>query len=143
MKKNIPKFPVSVHLVIIKNNKVLLMKRQNTGFCDNMYCLPAGKLENNESVSVGMIREAKEELDIDIEKFEVNHVMNRKGNDFNRIDYFFIIKKYRGSIKNNEPNKCIDLIWADINSLPDDTIGYIEYAINCIQKNIKFSEYGW
>ena len=143
MKKEIPTFPVSVHLLIFDDNKILLSKRKNTGFCDGFYSLPSGKLENNESVSQCMIREAKEELDINLEKFNVIHIMNRKGIDSVRIDYFFLCKKYNGVIKNNEVHKCGGLKWCDVNELPKNTIGYVKSAINDIMNNQSFSEYGW
>ena len=47
------------------------------------------------------------------------------------------------SIKNNEPNKCDDLKWFDINNLPENTIPYIKEAINNYNKKIKFSLFGW
>lgn len=34
------KLPVSVQLLIEKENKILLMKRKNTGYEDGKYCLP-------------------------------------------------------------------------------------------------------
>lgn len=137
--------PLSVHLILIENEKILLLKRQNTGFADGMFSLPAGKLEKNESAIDAMIREAKEEINIDIkyQDIEVRQVMNRKGNDRERIDYFFTIKKYNGKINNNEPKKCEFLEWFDIDKLPQNTIPYIKYALEEYKKDIKFTFFGW
>ena len=78
-----------------------------------------------------------------LEKFDIVHVMNRKGNDSVRIDYFFVAKKYNGFIKNNEPNKCSELKWFKMDNLPTNTIEYIKDAINYIKHDQMFSEYGW
>ena len=39
---------VCVDIVLTRGNKVLLMKRKNTGNDDGMYELPGGHLEKNE-----------------------------------------------------------------------------------------------
>lgn len=137
--------PVSVHLILVKDNKILLMKRKNTGFADGFYSMPAGKLEVGESVIDAIIRETKEEINIDIdnENLKTVQVMNRKGIDRERIDYFFISKEWTGTIKNNEPNKCDDLQWFNIDNIPNNTIPYIKQALKNYKENIQFSLFGW
>lgn len=136
---------VSVHLMLINDNKILLMRRKDTGFADGFYSMPAGKLEPKESVENAIIREVEEEININIknETLKTIQVMNRNGSDRERIDYFFTVDRWSGEIKNNEPNKCDDLKWFDINNLPENTIPYIKEAINNYNKKIKFSLFGW
>ena len=137
--------PVSVHLLLIKENKILLMRRKNTGFANGFYSMPAGKLEPKESVENAIIREVKEEINIDIknETLRTIQVMNRNGIDRERIDYFFTVDRWNGEIKNNELNKCDDLKWFDLDKLPENTIPYIKEAIINYNKKIKFSLFGW
>ena len=137
--------PVSVHLMLINDNKILLMRRKNTGFADGFYSMPAGKLEPKESVEDAIIREVEDEININIknETLKTVQVMNRNGSDRERIDYFFTVDRWSGEIKNNEPNKCDDLKWFDINDLPENTVPYIKEAINNYNKKIKFSLFGW
>jgi 8-oxo-dGTP pyrophosphatase MutT (NUDIX family) len=60
-----------------------------------------------------MIREAKEEAGLIIEKkdLEIVHVMQRKKDDEERIDFFIQGNKWKGIPKLMEPDKCDDLSW--------------------------------
>ena len=58
--------PQIVHLIIIRSGEVLLLHRSGTGFLDGMWCLPTGKVDPNESPRQAAIREAKEEVGIEI-----------------------------------------------------------------------------
>ena len=139
------KFPVSVHLMLLQDRQILLMCRKNTGFEDGNYCLPAGKLEQNESVAAAMCREAREELGIMIceDSLQTVQVMNRMGSDSNRIDYFFTARSWDGAITNNEPHKCSDVRWFPLDALPDNTIPYIRAAIMHYLTDTSFTIFGW
>lgn len=50
MKDDRYKVPVSVQLILKKDNNVLLLRRYNTGFADGHYALPAGHVEENEEI---------------------------------------------------------------------------------------------
>jgi len=58
MKQRFKIIPAS-YLILIKNNKILLLRRFNTGFMDGKYGLVAGHLNGNESFTKTIIREAK------------------------------------------------------------------------------------
>jgi ADP-ribose pyrophosphatase YjhB (NUDIX family) len=132
-------------LVLIKGNKILLLRRFNTGHMDGNYSMVAGHLEGNETFIQAAIREAKEEAGIDIkpEDLEVAHVMHRKCPDEERIDLFIKARKWKGEPKNLEPHKCDDLRWFKIERLPINTIPYVKHAIGCIRNRIFYSEFGW
>lgn len=133
------------HLFLIKDNKILLLRRFNTGYEDGKYSVVAGHIEPNETATRTMVREAKEEagIDIDLEDLEVAHVMHRNDTNEERIDFFLMPKKWSGEPKNLEPHKCDDLRWFDLEKLPDNTIPYIKQAIDCFLHNKIYSEHGW
>ena len=139
------KLPVSAQLFLIKDEKILLLRRFNTGYEDGKYSVVAGHIAGNETVAEAMIREAKEEADIFIarEDLKTVHVMHRKKGRGEYIDYFFFCDKWTGDIRNSEPHKCDDLRWFDINDLPDNMVDYIREAIEYYKNGIKFSEFGW
>lgn len=136
-------FLVAVHLFLLKDNGILLLRRFNTGYEDGNYSVVAGHLDGNESIFTGMIREAREEADITIKKedLEVVHVMHRKSTDNERIDFFLTCRSWEGDIKNLEKDKCDDLSWFSIDKLPLNTIPYIKFAIENYKKGITFSEF--
>jgi len=110
----------------------------------------AGHGERAESFSKSIIREAKEEANIILKakNLKAVHVMHRFEMQNNpelreRVDIFFVAKKWQGKIKNMEPDKCDDLSWLPINKLPPNTIPYIRQAINNIRKKIFYSEFGY
>ena len=53
--------PVAVHLFLIKDGRILLLRRFNTGYEDGNFTVVAGHVDGNESYIDAMLREAKEE----------------------------------------------------------------------------------
>lgn len=150
MAKERYKHVASAYLVLIKDGKVLLQRRFNTGYEDGKYGLPAGHVEKAESFTQCVIREIKEEIGLDLrpENLKVTHVMHRfsgvKWGDLaERIDAFFVAEKWEGNPEIKEPEKCDDLSWFDLDKLPDNIIPYIRQAIDCIKNKVFYSEHGW
>ena len=147
MAKRHQNIPAS-YLVLFKDNKILLLRRFNTGYEDGNYSLVAGHVELGETFTQCIIREAKEEAGIIIkpEDLQVVHMMHRNSRtptNNERIDVFFIAKKWEGEIVNKESHKCDDLSWFDLDNMPNNVIPYIRYAIKAIENKVYYSEYGW
>ena len=87
------KLVVAVHLILIENGKILLLRRYNTGYEDGNYSVVAGHVDGNESVIHAMKREAFEEAGITIkeEDLDIVHVMHRKTPERESIDYFVLL----------------------------------------------------
>ncbi|MCB9815495.1 NUDIX domain-containing protein [Candidatus Nomurabacteria bacterium] len=135
----------SSYLFLIKDNKILLQRRFQTGFMDGFYGVPAGHLDGKETAREGCAREIKEEIGIDIkpEDLEMVHIMHRKAEEDERIDFFMTTKSYSGEIENVEPNKCDDLSWFELNELPDNIVNYVKIAIENYRDGISYSEFGY
>lgn len=138
------KFPVTVHLLFFRENQVLLLRRFNTGFEDGNYSVPAGHLDGGETVRMAAVREAYEEIgvQIDVDDVVFATVTHRKSDD-ERVDFFVHIKDWDGEPFNAEPEKCDELRWCDLDALPENTIPYVKRAIRNYVENIPFEEFGW
>ena len=138
---------IAAFLVLQKGDEVLLSLRHNTGYRDGYYCLVSGHVERGETYTQAMIREAKEEAGITLTRnnLKVVHAMHRKSDndDSERVDVFFVAEKWKGEIKNKEPDKCVELKWFKTSKLPKVTIPFIRKAIQNIQAGVFYSEFGW
>jgi len=145
MNKKRFKMPVAVHLFLIDGAKILLLRRYNTGYEDGNYSVVAGHLDGNEAVETAMIREAYEEVGIKIllEDLKTIGVMHRNSGQDERIDFFLTANKWAGTIRNMEENKCDNLLWADINKLPNNVICYVKKAILNYLNGEYFDSFGW
>lgn len=76
----------------------------------------SGHLERGESVSMAVAREAKEEIDLDIEEKDLKLVSIIHSYEEDYINLFFTTNKYEGIPRIMEPNKCSNLQWFDINN---------------------------
>lgn len=137
---------LSAIYLIIKNSegKMLLQRRQGTKLWPGFLALPAGHVDEGENVYDAAIREAREELSITITKQDIidSFVVNRRNKSLSPyFDVYFEISSYKGQIKINEPEKCSELKWVDINNLPNDMIDFEIDAIRNRQRNIMFSTF--
>ena len=71
------KIPITAQLAVMQDDKVLLLKRYNTGYEDGKYSLPGGHVEKGEEVTKAAIREAKEEIGIEIEPDDLSVIIDR------------------------------------------------------------------
>lgn len=138
------KMIASGYLLLIRGGKILLSRRFQTGYEDGKYSLPAGHIEDNETLTAGTCREIKEEIGISLcpKDLMLVHVMHRKHMDI-RMDFFFTTTLSRYTPKNLEPEKCDDLRWFPLTKLPVNTIPYIRTAIQNYRKKNVYSEFGW
>ena len=126
-------FKSAVHMIIKKDNKILLQKRKGSKLWPGYYALPAGHIDEGENQYDALVREAREELGIDLDPKKIlnNYVVLRR-NFFEidgkqlepYIDYYFDIEEFEGVPKIMEEDKCDELIWADADNLPVPFINY-------------------
>ena len=92
------KMIASGYLMLIRGGKILLSRRFRTGYEDGKYSLPAGHIEDGETLTAGTCREIREEIGIVLHPKDLKlvHVMHRRHIDI-RVDYFFTIDEKVGS----------------------------------------------
>lgn len=142
----------AVILMLIRNTdngeEILLQKRKNTGYMDGYYDLSAsGHVEKDEPMTKALIRESKEEIGIDISEkdIELATMMHTNTPETKIIYYngFFKVTQYSGEIKVNEPTKCEEVRWFNLNELPKNILQDRLQAIKNYMDNKKYSEFGW
>lgn len=136
--------PVAVHLFLRQADSVLLLRRFNTGYEDGNWSVPAGHLDGGETVITASIREAHEEIGIQIDPndLQVAGVMHRLTDHDERIDFFVTATAWQGEVQNCEPHKCDALEWHRIDSLPANVIPYIRRALENLRAERWFDEFG-
>lgn len=91
--------PKRVAAVIIKDNKILLMRRIKEG--QEYYVFPGGGIEENESAEDAIIREIKEELPLDVKIDKLLFRIENRGQQ----ELYFLIKEFSGTLKLGGPEK--------------------------------------
>jgi 8-oxo-dGTP pyrophosphatase MutT (NUDIX family) len=139
-------FVVAVYALVREGDQILLARRCNTGYKDGEYGVPAGHLDGGEDVYVGLARELREEIGIEVNPAElaVVHIMQRRTPDGQeRFEIFLEVTQYTGTIINAEPHKCDDLRFFSLAALPDNTIDYIRAALGAIAQGEYLSVRGY
>ena len=111
----------AVFLLLVQDDKVLLIRRSNTGWCDGRYDLPAGHIDGGEYLSEAMVREAHEEIGISFKREDAEFVFVAHFKDPKEeyINVAFRVKTWTGEPRNMEPHKHDDLQWFDLDALPE------------------------
>ncbi|MBI3514296.1 MAG: NUDIX domain-containing protein [Proteobacteria bacterium] len=136
------KLPVDLHLIVRRGDDVLLGLRQNTGYADGHYHVPAGHLDPGESFTEGVAREALEELGIVAPQRDIVGLLFMDHlSDSRRTALFFDIRNWTGEIRNAEPHKCERLDWFPIGALPSNTVPYAAVALNAIRNGMTYVEF--
>lgn len=123
---------------------MLFLRRCGTGYQDGNYSVVAGHLNGGEPVKAAAIREAREEIGIEVlaRDLHVVGVMHRLSDD-ERIDFFLTASAWSGEVVNREPDKCDKLIWSSADAMPDDVIPYVRRALENYRCGTWFDSYGW
>jgi 8-oxo-dGTP diphosphatase len=138
---------VDVHLILERHDgHVLLAERANTGYADGLVNAPGGKLEEGEDVRAAAIREAREEIGVEVDPDDarcVAVVHHRAPDGEARVGFFFATRTWEGEPVNAEPHKCAGLLWVDPDDLPPHTIAYGAAGLRTYRSGEPFALDGW
>ena len=120
---HMPMFNPVVTLIIYKDGKILLQKREDTG----AWAIHGGGIEPGEKYIEALEREIKEELNVRpinpklFGIFSGKELFNKypSGDEVYALNHVFICKDYEGEINFND-GEVKDLKWFDLNNLPDN-----------------------
>ncbi|MCB9421229.1 MAG: NUDIX domain-containing protein [Ardenticatenaceae bacterium] len=83
-----------VTLVIVRDEKILLIDRQRNG--RSYYVIPGGGVEPGESLAQAAIREAREELSLDVELGPLLYTRPWDDGRFQQMEFVFLVSGYTG-----------------------------------------------
>ena len=142
------KAPIVPHLIIEKNNQILLLHRTNTRVCRGVWGTPTGGVEEGETLSKAIIREADEEIGISVKNVEHACTIFYEGVDFfdpsksyRDICVFFKPIEYTGTPFNKEPAIHGDMQWFSFDHFPETILPVIKHALLCYKNNVPYSEF--
>lgn len=101
-------------VAIIEDQKILLTKRSDF----EVWCLPGGHTDEGESVAETAVREAKEEIGVDVELARYVGVYSRLGGDSTIHLHLFNAKVIGGGIK-PQPEEVLDIQFFALDNLPE------------------------
>jgi 8-oxo-dGTP diphosphatase len=136
----------TVNVFIISDSKLMLSRRANTGWMDGSLCPPGGHIEAGETPTVAMLLKIKEELGVTVkpEDLEFACVVVRNTPATETVAFEFVVRDKAYTYKNNEPDKCSELIWVDMNDLPNDIIDqFREVLLQGIINKTQYLEIGY
>ncbi len=128
---------MAVYGLLRRDDRVLLLRRTGSGFHDGELALPAGHVDEGESVVAAVVRELAEELTIEVRPQDcvlalTGHAGPERPGDDTYVDLYFAVRRWKGEPQIGEPDKALELVWASVDDLPEDTVGFMAEAIRAV-----------
>lgn len=124
--------------IVNENNELLLQKRAVPAEKDH-WCIPGGRVEMFETLEETVIREAKEETDLDVKIISImgvcNHIIKEENAHWVAASYLCKIEK--GEPKIMEPDKASDMRWFSLDNLPEKITITTKKALEDYKKFVK------
>jgi len=133
----------SVYLFLVRESdlgpEVLLQMRRGTPYMDGWWaCGAAGHVEQGESALAAAVREAREELGIEIDSKDLRPVATmHRTNALNdpqeeRMDLFFEVRTWQGEPHLAEPDKAAELAWWSLDAPPETLVPHEAQALEVL-----------
>lgn len=126
---------VDVILLLMRNGRVLLRERANTGYGDGAYEPPSGELADRETIVETAIRVACDAgIVIGAENVSLAHVMHDVSGS-GRIAFFLSVSGWTG--QTTSPDVC----WFPVGDLPTNMLDRARVALRNYADGMRFSTY--
>jgi 8-oxo-dGTP diphosphatase len=127
---------VDVILLLMRNGRILLRERANTGYGDGAYEPPTGQLADRETIVETAVRVAWAEAGVVIraENVSLAHVMQDVSGS-GRIAFFLTVAGWSG--EHSSP----DVRWFGVGNLPTNMLDRSRVALRNYAEGMRFSTY--
>lgn len=137
---------VAAHLWLYdQHGLILFLRRSNTGYADGQWSVPAGHVELGETIASACVREAREEVGVDILEDDLQFKLVQHKHDIDgdeRIDVFFAASLRRGSeVSICEPDHCDAISWQHPADPPTPLVAYVAAALRHLDSRIPVLAY--
>ena len=125
-------------IAVNEKNEVLLVKRAAHLFHPNLFTVPGGFLDRDETTAKGVLRELQEETGYTgeiISLFQINDNPQRPKEDRQTVDFVYIVHITGGQIQIN--SEVSEISWFGKKDLPEDE----EFAFDHRAAIMKYFEY--
>lgn len=131
---------VDVHLLLLREERVLLGRRANTGYGDGAYEPPSGRLDERETIVEAAVRVAAEAgIALDPARVTLAHVMHDVSGS-GRIAFFLTAETWGGPAA-DAADGYSDLGWFPLDALPANMMARARAALRNIAAGASFSTY--
>jgi ADP-ribose pyrophosphatase YjhB (NUDIX family) len=119
-----------------EHGRILLVLRKRAPEA-GYWSLPGGKVDYMETIENAVIREIKEELDVEIGLDQLlcvtNHIIPSE--DTHYVAPTFLAHIIAGDVQNKEPHALGDVRWFPINDMPDKITMTTAYALKHLKES--------
>jgi len=137
------RFPVVVHVLVMRGEEIFMLRRAGTGFMDGFYALPGGHQEQGESVSQAARRECLEEVGVTALDLTPVSVMPYRSGRHQGLNFLFETHSYEGEPCNNEPDLFDTACWVNPDQLPQPFVVWLPDALALRARGDWFAEFEW
>jgi 8-oxo-dGTP diphosphatase len=136
---------LDAYLLLVRDGQVLMGRRRNTRFASGQWLPPAGRVEPGETVLAAALREAREEIGLELsaDALALRYVMHARWTGAPRVGFFFAVRSWPAEPVNAEPDKCFAIAWHPLAALPHDTVDYAKHALADIAAGRPLGFWGW
>lgn len=138
------RYPLAAHVFLVEHGRILLMRRAGRGYADGQLGLPACHVERGRALTASAVGQLADDLGITVAAagLRPSGTMFRWSRE-PRIDIFFTAESWAGTPQIREPRKCSELVWADPDALPGDTLDFVATAWADAQEGRTLREFGF
>jgi 8-oxo-dGTP diphosphatase len=137
------RFPIVVHVLLRRDDSVLLVRRSNTGYMDGWWAAPGGHVDAGEDPSKAALRECREEVGVAIAAPDLIPLaaMPYRSGAHQGVDFIFSARRWHGEPRIAEPERFDALAWHRVDALPTNVVPYLSLALELARQGKWFHEF--
>jgi len=136
-------FSVIVHVLLVRDARVFLLRRARTGFMDGFYGLPGGHQHAGESVSAAARRECLEETGVEPERLAPLCVLPYQSGRHQGLNFVFEVQAWAGEPALAEPALFDRAGWFALAALPEPHAPWIADVLELRDSGTWYRELAW